>query len=84
MLTCQQLIEFLTDYLDGQLPLTQRAAFEVHLALCRDCRSYLHNFKTTIAASQKAFADASEPIPANVPEDLVQAILKSRSESPTL
>lgn len=78
MLTCQQLIEFLTDYLDGQLPLTQRAAFEVHLALCRDCRSYLHNFKTTIAASQKAFSDASEPVPANVPEDLVQAILNSR------
>lgn len=78
MLTCQQLIEFLSDYLDGQLPLTQRAAFELHLALCRDCRAYLHNFKTTIAASQQAFSDVSEPVPDNVPEDLVQAILKSR------
>lgn len=78
MLTCQQLIEFLTDYLDGQLPLTQRAAFELHLALCRDCRSYLHNFKTTIATSRTAFSDVSEPVPASVPEDLVQAILKSR------
>ena len=80
MLTCQQLIEFLTDYLDGQLPLTQRAAFELHLALCRDCRSYLHNFKTTIAVSQQAFADSAETVPASVPEDLVQAILKSRRE----
>ena len=78
MLTCQQLIEFLTDYLDGQLPLTQRAAFEVHLVLCRDCRSYLHNFKTTIAVSKQAFADSAETVPASVPEDLVQAILKSR------
>ncbi len=78
MLTCQQLIEFLTDYLDGQLPLTQRAAFEIHLALCRDCRSYLHNFKTTIAASRNALSDASEQVPASVPEDLVQAILNSR------
>ena len=78
MLTCQQLIEFLTDYLDGQLPLTQRAAFGLHLALCRNCRSYLHNFKTMIAVSKQAFADSAEPVPASVPEDLVQAILKSR------
>lgn len=78
MLTCQQLIDFLTDYLDGQLPLTQRAAFEMHLALCPNCRSYLHNFKATIAASKRAFAESSEPVPTSVPEDLVQAILKSR------
>jgi anti-sigma factor RsiW len=78
MLTCQQLIEFLSDYVEGRLPLTKRAAFELHLALCCDCRSYLHNFQTTISATKQAFADPSEPIPAEVPEDLVQAILKSR------
>lgn len=79
MLTCQQLIEFLSDYLDGSLSLTQRAAFDMHLALCRDCRSYLHNFKTTIAAGKQAFAVPDEVVPANVPEDLVQAILKARN-----
>ena len=47
MLTCQQLIEFLTDYLDGQLPLTQRAVFVLHLALCRDCRSNLRQWLHT-------------------------------------
>ena len=78
MLTCQQLINSLTDYLDGQLPLTQRAAFELHLALCRNCRSYRHNFTTTIAVSKQAFADSAESDPASVSEDLVQAILKSR------
>lgn len=77
MMTCQELIGFLTDYLDGQLPLTQRMAFDLHLTLCRDCRSYLHNFKTTITAAK----DSSADIPA-IPEELVEAILKSRKVHP--
>lgn len=72
-MTCQELIGFLTEYLDGQLPMPQRLAFEMHLALCRDCRSYLHNFKTTIAATKQAGDDVTE-----MPEDLVKAILNSR------
>ena len=81
MLTCQQLIEFLTDYLDGQLPMTQRLTFELHLTLCPNCRSYLHNFKTTINASKQAFANPADPTPNQVPEELVQVILKSRQQS---
>lgn len=76
MMTCQELIGFLTDYLDGQLPLSQRLAFELHLTLCRDCRAYLHNFKTTIAAAKQAGDEAAE-----MPEDLVKAILNSRRTS---
>ncbi len=77
MLSCEQLIEFLSDYVEGRLPLTQRAAFELHLALCRDCRSYLHNFKATIEATRAAFADPTSAVPESVPEELVQAILKA-------
>lgn len=75
MMTCQELIGFLTDYLDGQLPLMQRLAFELHLTLCRDCRAYLHNFKTTIAAAKQSGDKV-----ADMPEDLVKAILNSRRE----
>lgn len=80
MLTCQQLIAFLSDYVDGKLPLTQRAAFELHLALCRDCRSYLHNFKSTIEATRAAFDSPDAPIPESVPESLVQSILQARRQ----
>lgn len=73
MMTCQELIEFLTDYLDGQLPLTQRMAFELHLTLCKDCRSYLHNFKTTIHAAKQSVVDVAE-----VPDELIDAILNAR------
>jgi anti-sigma factor RsiW len=79
-MTCQELIGFLSDYLDGQLPLTQRLAFELHLTLCRDCRAYLHNFKTTIAAGKAAMSTSPDMEPAEVPEELVQAILKARHQ----
>lgn len=77
-MTCQELIEFLTDYLDGQLPMSQRVAFELHLSLCRDCRHYLSNYKTTIQASKQAFSQTAVAEPLAVPEKLVEAILKSR------
>jgi anti-sigma factor RsiW len=80
-MTCQQLIEFLTEYLEGQLPLSQRAAFELHLAICGQCRAYLHNFKATIEVTQKAFSDSTVEAPASVPEELVQAILKAREQN---
>ncbi len=79
-MTCQELIEFLTEYLDGQLPMTQRVAFDFHLALCRDCRSYLHNFKTTIQLSKQACGIPPQEISENIPDDLVKAILNSRRE----
>lgn len=79
MLTCEQLIGFLTDYLEGNLSLPQRVTFEMHLALCGDCRAYLHNFKTTIAATKAALADGTDDCSAVVPEALVQAILASRN-----
>ena len=79
-MTCYQLISFLTEYLDGQLPVSQRLAFELHLAICRDCRAYLHNFKTTVAAGKTAFAPPTESAAADVPEELVQAILKARRQ----
>lgn len=77
-MTCQHLIEFLTDYIEGQLPLSQRAAFELHLAICGQCRAYLHNFKTTIEMAQKAFKGPADATPAGVPEELIQAILQAR------
>ncbi len=78
-MTCQHLIEFLTEYIDGQLPLSQRAAFELHLAICSQCRAYLHNFKVTIEATQTAFNDDhTNANPGSVPEELVRAILKAR------
>jgi len=73
-LTCQELITFLSDYVDQQLPADQTAAFERHLAICPECEAYLANFRAAILAARRACAD---PHPPRVPEQLVRAVLAS-------
>ena len=47
-LTCQELVELVTDYLEGSLPAAQRARFEEHLSKCTGCRNYLAQMQQTI------------------------------------
>lgn len=44
-LTCQELVELITDYLEDTLPLTDRERFEMHLAECTGCQRYLDQMR---------------------------------------
>lgn len=50
MLTCRELTELVTNYLEGRLSLADRVRFEMHLAMCRHCRAYVQQMRLTIAA----------------------------------
>jgi anti-sigma factor RsiW len=73
--TCQELSEFLMDYLDGALPDAQRACFEEHLAECPDCVAYLASYRETIRLGKTAGEDEDGWVAAEVPDELVQAVL---------
>jgi anti-sigma factor RsiW len=47
-LTCQQLVEIITDYLEGAMPPRERERFELHLAACEGCQHYLGHLRRTI------------------------------------
>lgn len=47
---CQELVEVITDYLEGALPDRDRIRFEEHLAVCAKCREYVEQFRRTIQA----------------------------------
>jgi anti-sigma factor RsiW len=47
-MTCEELVELVTAYLDGTLPDDDRRAFEAHLVLCPGCDRYLAQFRTTV------------------------------------
>ncbi len=78
-MTCRECSEFLSDYLAGALPDSVRGTFEVHLARCPNCVTYLDQLRTTIRAGQLAFADASEE-ETELPDELIRAILEARKE----
>ena len=77
-MTCRDFADFILDYLSGGMVADVQAAFERHLSRCPSCRAYLAQYRATVAAGKEAFADPDAPLPADVPEDLVQAILGSR------
>jgi anti-sigma factor RsiW len=47
-MTCQELVELVTAYLEGHLPEARRAAFETHLEECVACTEYLDQMRRTI------------------------------------
>jgi anti-sigma factor RsiW len=49
-LTCQEIVELATEFLEGALPAEQATLFEEHINLCDGCEWYLDQMRTTIAA----------------------------------
>ena len=47
---CQELVDLITDYLEGALPDRDRIRFEEHLEGCDACREYVAQFERTITA----------------------------------
>jgi anti-sigma factor RsiW len=46
---CEQLVELVTDYLDGALDPVVAARFDAHLLECDGCVNYLEQFRSTIS-----------------------------------
>lgn len=78
MLTCMEFEDFLIGYMEGDLSLAQRRVFEIHIKICRECREYMAAYRRTIEIAGRAYQDGAAPVPQDVPEDLVQAILEAR------
>ena len=49
-MACRELVEVITEYLEGTLAAEDRARFERHLAGCDGCTAYLHQMRETIRA----------------------------------
>ena len=68
-MSCKELVELLTEYLEGTLSTADRLSFEVHLALCEGCRIYLDQMRTTIRTLGGL---REESIPPHAKEDLLR------------
>ncbi len=49
-LSCRELVELVTDYLEGALSPEDRSRFEDHIARCGGCQVYLEQIRQTIEA----------------------------------
>jgi anti-sigma factor RsiW len=69
-ITCREIVELVTDYLEGSLPVEEREAFELHLSYCDGCVNYLDQMRTTIRLTGGL---TEEALPADVQAELLRA-----------
>ena len=68
-MSCKELVELVTDYLEGALPPEDRARFDAHLRQCPGCETYLDQIRQVIHTLGKL---TEESIPADAKEPLLQ------------
>jgi anti-sigma factor RsiW len=76
---CRDFTQFILEYQAGELTPETRLAFEQHLKKCGNCVHYLHGYELTVLLEKAAYGCSGEgEVPAEVPEELVQAILSAQ------
>jgi anti-sigma factor RsiW len=69
-MTCKELVELVTDYLDGALPPRDVARFEEHIVSCPPCHTHLDQMRRTIEAVGRIPEEALSP---DAEQDLLKA-----------
>ena len=60
-LICQEIVELVTEYLEGTMDADLSAAFDAHLAKCDGCSHYLEQIEATIRIAGTIEPDALTP-----------------------
>ena len=58
---CQELVELLTEYLEGTLQAVERARLDAHLKVCPACTMYLEQMRMTLAVAGRLEEERLEP-----------------------
>lgn len=76
--TCREVIDFLADYANGDLPPAVRTHFEAHLLRCPTCAAYVRSYDDALRLARGSGGVLEQQLlPEEVPEELVAAILAS-------
>jgi anti-sigma factor RsiW len=76
-LACRELVELVTDYLEGALPPAERDRFEAHLRSCRGCAAYLKQMRDLVRVSGRIPPGSPRPTP---PPGLLRAFAAWKTE----
>ena len=69
-LECREVVEVVTEYLEGAMAPGDRLRFDDHLALCEDCQAYLEQLRIVIRV-------AGLPAVAAVPPETMAGLLRA-------
>ena len=78
-LACRDLVELVTEYLEGSLPTSDRVRFEQHLSTCEGCTIYLDQMRRTIQITGHL---TEESVPAPARDRLLRAFRDWKTADP--
>ena len=58
---CHEIVELVTDYLEGALDEADRTRFEMHIMVCRGCENYLEQMRSTADTVGEVVAEEPDP-----------------------
>jgi len=76
-LVCQEVVELITDYLEGALLPEKRVLFEEHIADCPGCTNYMEQIQLTLRLLRNL---AHEPVFPSTKEELLQVFRQGKKE----
>ena len=77
-LACKELVEIITDYLEGTLPERDRARFDAHILTCPPCREYVAEMRTTLQLTGRLTVDS---ISSRARDELLRAYRRMKDAS---
>lgn len=60
-LDCREVVEVVTDYLEGVMVAEERRRFDRHLAVCEGCHDYLDQLRTVIRVAGRRAVEVVPP-----------------------
>jgi len=58
---CREIVEVVTEYLDGAMPPAERSRFDDHMRICPGCATYLEQMRSTIRLAGTLAPEAVTP-----------------------
>ena len=77
-LSCKELVDLVTDYMDETIPDEARAKFEQHLSECGYCNAYVQQMHLTVKLTN-TLSEPESPKPA--PDELLNIFRKWKQEN---
>lgn len=80
MLTCKNVCDSATAFLEGPTTFRERLSLRFHLLICAKCRQFMEQFKMTIGVSSE-IAEVAAPTDEEI-EDLVRQLSAAAPKQP--
>ena len=75
---CDEVRDFLMEYLDRELPTSDSLIFRLHMLLCQPCKKYMGRYKSSVELAQNIMDDPPPPELINLTNEFIRKRLKEK------